>query len=52
MQASLSALYTQGRFLGGFEHTVDEYLYTDTSEGDTTHFTGKEWITHTAASEA
>lgn len=45
IKASLSQLYTEGRFLGGFEHRVDGYTYTDTSEGDAAHFQGKEWIT-------
>jgi hypothetical protein len=44
IKASLSALYEGGRFLGGFEFPVDEYIYTDTNEGDAAHFTGKEWI--------
>ena len=45
IQKSLSALYQQGRFLGGFEHTLDQDTYVDTNEGDTASFTGKEWIT-------
>ena len=44
IQKSLSALYQQGRFLGGFEHTTDKGIYTDTNEGDVTSFTGREWI--------
>jgi hypothetical protein len=35
----------EGRFLGGFEHQIADYTYTDTNEGDLAHFTGKEWIT-------
>jgi hypothetical protein len=46
IKASLSAMYREGRFLGGFEFSVKEYTYTDTSDYDFTHFTGKEWITH------
>jgi hypothetical protein len=37
-------MYKQGRFLGGFQHTSDKGMYADTSEGDLTSFTGKEWI--------
>jgi len=46
IQQSLSAMYEEeGRFLGGFEYDTGDGTYTDTSEGDLTHFTGKEWIT-------
>jgi Domain of unknown function (DUF5680) len=45
IKESLSALYRQGRFLGGFEHVTDKGIYTDTNEGDATTFTGREWIT-------
>lgn len=45
IKASLSKLYKERRFLGGFEHTVEEFSYVDTSEGDVSHFTGREWIT-------
>jgi len=38
-------MYKEGRFLGGFEHTIGDDVYTDTSEGDVTSFTGTEWIT-------
>jgi hypothetical protein len=44
IQKSLSALYQEGRFLGGFEHTLGRDTYVDTNEGDTVSFTGKEWI--------
>ncbi len=44
IKVSLTQLYQSGRFLGGFEHTVDEYRYVDTSEGDVQLFHGKEWI--------
>jgi hypothetical protein len=44
IKASLSALYTEGRFLGGFEFESGGYVYTDTNEGDAAHFTGREWI--------
>jgi hypothetical protein len=45
IQTSLSAMYQQGRFLGGFEYTSGNSTYVDTSEGDTASFTGTEWIT-------
>ena len=45
IKASLSQLYTEGRFLGGFEHQADGFAYTDTNQGDAAHFQGKEWIT-------
>lgn len=41
---SLSRLYQEGRFLGGFCHTAGELTYTDTSTGDVRSFTGQEWI--------
>ena len=44
IKSSLSALYHEGRFLGNFEHQVGVFLYTDTNEGNVTHFQGKEWI--------
>lgn len=46
IQASLSEMYKQGRFLGGFEHTVGTFRYFDTSAGSLASFTGREWITH------
>ncbi len=44
IKASLTAMYAEGRFLGGFEHMVNGMKYVDTSEGDVPFFTGKEWI--------
>jgi hypothetical protein len=44
IKQSLSAMYQEGRFLGGFEYTVDSDTYIDTSQGDPTEFTGTEWI--------
>jgi hypothetical protein len=46
IKASLSEMYTLGRFLTGFGRAVDGFTYTDTSEGDVTRFTGMEWICH------
>ncbi len=45
IQESLSALYKEGRFLGGFQHVTALGTYVDTSEGAVDSFTGKEWIT-------
>jgi len=44
IKKSLSRLYQQGRFLGGFEYTDGRDTYFDTNEGDVTSFTGTEWI--------
>jgi hypothetical protein len=44
IKASLSKLYTEGRFLGGFQFPVDEFNYLDTNEGDVTSFRGREFI--------
>jgi hypothetical protein len=44
IKTSLTKMYQEGRFLGGFEHTEGEFTYVDTSEGDVRFFTGKEWI--------
>ena len=46
IKASLTRMYAEGRFLGGFDYAHGEFHYTDTSEGEFTSFTGKEWITH------
>lgn len=45
IKAGLSILYAEGRFLGGFEHTIGDDVYTDTNSGDISRFTGFEWIT-------
>jgi len=44
IKASLSRLYQEHRFLGGFTHNEVEFVYIDTNDGDLTHFTGKETI--------
>ena len=44
IQTSLSLMYQQGRFLGGFEHATPWGTYHDASQGDVTSFTGQEWI--------
>ena len=45
IKQGLSAMYREGRFLGGFEYDTGDGVYNDTSEGTVTAFTGKEWIT-------
>jgi hypothetical protein len=45
IQESLSEMYKQGRFLGGFTHSAGHSTYFDRSEGDVASFTGREWIT-------
>lgn len=45
IRESLSKLYEQDRFLGGFEHTTGTSIYVDTNEGDVASFVGREWIT-------
>ncbi len=44
IKASLSRMYSEGRFLGGFQYREDDFTYYDTSEGEFSHFTGREWI--------
>jgi hypothetical protein len=44
IKASLSRMYAEGRFLGGWDHKQRDLAYHDRSEGDLTHFTGREWI--------
>jgi hypothetical protein len=45
IKQSLTAMYQEGRFLGGFQYDMGNGVYTDTSDGDVASFTGKEWIT-------
>jgi hypothetical protein len=45
IEQSLTAMYREGRFLGGFECETDRGVYTDTSEGDVASFARKERIT-------
>ena len=44
LKESLSLLYVEDRFLGGFEHQAELGIYFDTSEGDVSSFSGREWI--------
>jgi hypothetical protein len=44
LRESLSRMYQEGRFLGGFEHSTQNCTYFDSNEGDISSFTGKEWI--------
>jgi len=44
IKASLSRMYAEDRFLGGWSYTEGDLLYHDSSEGDLSHFIGYEWI--------
>ena len=44
IKASLSRMYAEGRFLGGWDYEQGALAYHDRSEGDLTRFTGREWI--------
>lgn len=44
IKASLSRMYQEGRFLGGFEYTENDLTYVDTSEGSVSSFQGREFI--------
>ena len=44
IKVSLMRLYQEGRFLDGFEYTVDDLHYVDANEGDFQLFRGREWI--------
>ncbi len=44
IKESLSQLYQEERFLGGFEYATEYGVYHDTNQGDFTSFTGREWI--------
>ncbi len=44
IKAALSAMYAEGRFLGGFEWHGPHGLYRDSSTGDAAHFQGRETI--------
>jgi len=44
IKESLSQMYREGRFLGGFEHKTASGMYIDTSQGSVASFLGKEWI--------
>lgn len=44
IKASLSRMYSENRFLGGFHYSDGDFTYFDTSEGEFHRFTGREWI--------
>jgi hypothetical protein len=48
IQESLSRLYAESRFLGGFTYEVGGFRYVDASDGDVRRFTGRERIYHGA----
>ena len=47
IKTSLTRMYAEGRFLGGFRHNEGDLTYIDTSQGDFSHFHGREWIERT-----
>lgn len=44
IKTSLSRMYGEDRFLGGFEYSENDFTYVDTSEGDVKFFRGREFI--------
>jgi hypothetical protein len=44
IKASLSRMYKEDRFLGGFEHTENDLTYVDASAGNVDSFHGREFI--------
>ena len=44
IKVSLSRMYEEGRFLGGFEHIENDLTYVDTSDGNPGSFRGLESI--------
>jgi hypothetical protein len=44
IKESLTRMYREGRFLGGFVHTTTYGVYHDSNQGPFTCFTGREWI--------
>jgi hypothetical protein len=48
IKASLSKLYTEGRFLGGFQDPQEEFTYIDTNEGTVVSFRGREFISRSS----
>jgi hypothetical protein len=44
IKASLSKMYSEGRFLGGFEYRHDDFIYFDNSEGSVISLRGREFI--------
>jgi hypothetical protein len=44
IKESLSRMYQEGRFLGGFTYSCGQLTYTDASVGTVERFTGREQI--------
>jgi len=44
IKASLSKMYSEGRFLGGFEYRHEDFIYRDTNEGSVIFLRGREFI--------
>jgi hypothetical protein len=49
IKAALSAMYDEGRFLGGFDWCGQHGAYQDRSTGDAAHFSGRETISVSGA---
>jgi len=49
IKASLSRMYAEGRFLGGYQYREGEFAYVDSSQGTVAHFTGRETISREGA---
>jgi hypothetical protein len=44
IKISLTKMYAEGRFLGGFQHVWQDLVYTDENSGDLASFSGREVI--------
>ena len=44
IKASLSRMYAENRFLGGYRYSEGVFTYFDSSDGELERFTGREWI--------
>jgi hypothetical protein len=44
IKESLTHLYQEGRFLGGFKYITPNGVYHDSNQGNYSSFTGREWI--------
>jgi len=44
IKASLSRMYAENRFLGGYQYSEGVFTYFDSSAGEFERFTGREWI--------
>jgi hypothetical protein len=44
LRKALSALYEEGRFLGGYQYSAGDITYIDLNDGDISQFSGREWM--------